>query len=129
MSTIANGGDVIIPRLVKGVVNSNGEFIKRFASAEPRKVIETNNCEILQDYLLSAVTGGTGKPVNSSVVQIAGKTGTTQNAGVWFAGYAPADNPKYAIAVYDADGESGGSDAGSVAKEVFEKIAVVEGFR
>ncbi|MGI5825444.1 MAG: peptidoglycan D,D-transpeptidase FtsI family protein, partial [Bacillota bacterium] len=129
MSTIANGGDVITPRLVKGILDADGKYLKEFAEAEPRRVISEESCAKLREFLLGAVTGGTGKPANSSVVQIAGKTGTSQDAGVWFAGYAPADNPRYAIAVYDAGGESGGSDAGVVAKEVFEKIAVLEGFR
>lgn len=129
MSAVANGGKVVTPRLVKGVLADDGSYLKEFAAAEPRQVASAESCEILQRLLTSAVTTGTGSPVNSGVVQIAGKTGTSQDAGVWFAGFAPADNPRYAIAVYDEDGESGGSDAGVVAKEVFEQIAVLEGFR
>ena len=57
---------------------------------------------------------------------IAGKTGTSQNFGVWFAGFFPADEPRWSIAVYIADGQSGGSDAGGVCREIAEKIAILE---
>ena len=127
MSTIANGGNTITPRLVKGVKSEAGEYLKEFLSAEPRKVVSEENCKILRNYLKTAVTNGTGSPVSSSIVEIAGKTGTSQDAGVWFAGFMPVDEPKYAIAVYIENGTSGGSDAGTVAKAVFEKIATVEG--
>lgn len=127
LATVANGGSVVTPRLVKGILSDDGQWVKEFSPAQPRKVISTATCEKLQQLLTSAVTGGTGSPANSGIVQIAGKTGTSQEEGVWFAGFMPADNPKYAIAVYDENGDSGGSDAGTVAKEVFEKIAVLEG--
>lgn len=129
MSVVANGGSVVTPRLVKGIIDSNGDYVKEFATAEPRRVADEENCKTLQKLLTSAVTTGTGVPANSGIVQMAGKTGTSQDAGVWFAGFAPVDNPRYAIAVYDENGESGGSDAGVVVKEVFEQIAVLEGFR
>lgn len=127
MCTVANGGNVVTPRLVKGILTEDGKYIKEFSCAEPRKVIDDKITATLRQYLRLAVTSGTGKPVNSSIVEISGKTGTTQNEGVWFAGFMPSDEPKYAIAVYDENGESGGADAGVVAKEVFEKIAAVDG--
>ncbi len=129
MSAIANGGQVVTPRLVEGIYRQDGSLVRAYESAEPRQVISRHNCQVLQEYLRYAVIAGTGSPVNSSVVEIAGKTGTSQDAGVWFAGFAPVSEPRYAIAVYDEEGESGGSDAGKVAKVVLEKIAVLEGFR
>lgn len=129
MATIANGGQVVTPRLVEGVYRQDGSLVRAYEAAEPRQVISRNNCRILQEYLRYAVVDGTGSPADSSVVEIAGKTGTSQDVGVWFAGFAPASEPRYAIAVYDEEGESGGSDAGIIAKTVLEKIAVLEGFR
>lgn len=127
MCTVANGGNVFTPRLVKGILTEQGEYVKEYESSVPRKVATEENCKTLTEYLEKAVTEGTGMPVNSNIVKIAGKTGTSQDAGVWFAGFMPADNPEYAIAVYIENGNSGGSDAGTVAKSVFEKIAVIEG--
>jgi penicillin-binding protein A len=55
-------------------------------------------------------------------VQVAGKTGTAENAGPdhnWFVGFAPADDPKIAVAVFVANGGGTGGDVSApIARDV-----------
>ncbi|MBQ3181015.1 MAG: penicillin-binding protein 2 [Firmicutes bacterium] len=126
MATIANGGKMPTPRLVSALQTEQGAIIQEFPTAAPRQVVKTSSANQLRRFLTEAVQNGTGRPVASSLINIGGKTGTSQNFGVWFAGFFPADAPRWAIAVYIADGESGGGDAGSVCREIAEKIALLE---
>lgn len=126
MATIANGGKMPTPRLVSDIQTERGVIVKEFPAATPRQVVKTESANQLRQMLINAVANGTGKPAASDIISIAGKTGTSQNFGVWFAGFFPADTPRWSIAVYVADGNSGGSDAGSICHEIAEKIALLE---
>ncbi len=126
MAAIANNGKMPTPRLVSALQTEQGAIIQEISSAAPRQVVKADSARQLRRMLTEAVSHGTGRPVASSLISIAGKTGTSQNFGVWFAGFFPADAPRWAIAVYIADGQSGGSDAGAVCREVAEKIALLE---
>jgi cell division protein FtsI/penicillin-binding protein 2 len=63
-------------------------------------------------------------------VRVAGKTGTAQVAGkddmAWFVGFAPAENPRYAVAVVIEQGGHGGSVAGPAGRQM---LAVLLGQR
>ncbi len=84
--------------------------------------------EPLFDGLIQSVSYGMGhaaKPASS--LRVAGKTGTAPAdegpwTHAWFAGYAPADKPEIALVVFLEKGH-GGSDAASVAQEIFEAFA------
>ena len=71
---------------------------------------------------------GTGyKRVRLEEVKIAGKTGTAEvgpgkKDHAWFAGFVPAERPKYAFAVVLEHGGTGGSNAGPVAKEMVQSM-------
>ena len=94
-----------------------------------------------------AKDGGTGKAAQSSLVTIAGKTGTAQNwrmdAGperpgiinrevkkvpdhlTWFIGFAPFENPRYAFSVVVANAKSGGSVSAPIARRIMESIELL----
>jgi len=82
---------------------------------------------VLKDALTAVVNepGGTAYGlVNLQEVRIAGKTGTAQAAPgtephAWFAGFAPADRPRIALAVIVEHGGHGGTVAGPIAREIF----------
>ena len=70
---------------------------------------------------------GTGKHVRLEQIEIAGKTGTAEVGGgrpdhAWFAGYAPADQPRVAFVVVLEHGGSGGQIAGPVARRLVEAM-------
>ena len=99
-------------------------------------ICSQNTLHIIQGMLEGVVEKGTGKAAHSDIVRIAGKTGTAQIASgggyrraghqVSFAGYFPADKPKYSCIVVIRQPRigypSGGTMAGGVFKEIAEKI-------
>lgn len=107
-NTIANNGKMMKPHLVKEILH-NGNVVKEFEPTELRSSIcKTSTLKKLQKMLEGVVEHGTAKPYASKHFKIAGKTGTAQlNYGkgmivkhqLSFAGYFPADNPKYSIIV------------------------------
>ncbi len=82
----------------------------------------------LFDGLQQSVSFGMGHAAQPAApIKVAGKTGTAPAeegswTHAWFAGYAPADNPEIALVVFLEKGH-GGSDAASVAREIFQAFA------
>ena len=68
--------------------------------------------------------GGTGRRARLPDIVVAGKTGTAQNPHgedhAWFVAYAPAENPRIAIAVIVENGGSGGAVAAPIAQKTLE---------
>lgn len=134
---VANDGKMMKPRFVKEV-RMNGSSIRKF---EP-EVLNPALCSAstvrkIQAMLRGACVNGTGKPLQKILsIPIAGKTGTAQVAmgsggyGVnkkyqaSFAGYFPADNPKYSMIVVVLDPQNGKYYGGSVAGPVFQEMAL-----
>jgi penicillin-binding protein 2 len=96
----------------------------------------------IRDALAGVVTEGTATRAKSSIVTIAGKTGTAQTAALrtgpeqdipkkfrdhaWFVAFAPVENPKIAVAVLAEHMGHGGSAAAPLAKEVIETYVKLE---
>ena len=87
----------------------------------------------LTTMLTSVVANGTGQPARISGVQVAGKTGTAEQGNgkpphAWFTSFAPANDPKVAVAVVVEDGGNAGNEAaggrlaGPIAKAVMEAV-------
>ena len=77
----------------------------------------------------AVVTGGTGTNAQIAGVRVAGKTGTAETGRdsinqVWFVAFAPADDPRYAIAVTVENQvhKTGGEVAAPIAKTVLESL-------
>lgn len=135
-NAIANGGTMVRPFFVKEIYR-RGKVVRRNS---PEVLISSicsqNTLHIIQGMLEGVVEKGTGKAAHSDIVRIAGKTGTAQIASgggyrraghqVSFAGYFPADKPKYSCIVVIRQPRigypSGGTMAGGVFKEIAEKI-------
>ena len=70
--------------------------------------------------MVSVVEKGSGRRARIDGVRVAGKTGTAQVGGGaadhnWFIGFAPADDPKIAVAVFVANGGTGGDVSAPIA--------------
>lgn len=129
LCALANGGFYSWPRLITGVVDSDGE-VSPFAANEPERVISEKTSDTLRSYMRYVVTNGTGAAAeynNSS----AGKTSTAQSGiyeegrevlNTWFAGVYPYDDPEYAIVVMTEDGSSGSSDCCPIFRTIVESI-------
>jgi cell division protein FtsI/penicillin-binding protein 2 len=132
-ATVANGGIYTEPSLIKGFVDENENFTQINKKTSER-VLKTETCNILKEYLLNVVTAGTGKPAFTSLFQSCGKTATAESGqydknGIeishsWYVGFFPYENPQYVICVMKENGISGSSDCAPVFKEVAENIYI-----
>jgi peptidoglycan glycosyltransferase len=127
-ATVANGGVVMRNAVVERVVGPKGGTVARFKPDELGRAIEESTARDLTTMMEAVVAGGTGRAAAIPGVKVAGKTGTaeTGRAGVntvSFIGFAPADRPRVAIAVFvEAQASTGGETAAPIAKTVMEAI-------
>ncbi len=134
-NTVANDGKMMKPYLVSKIMQGD-KVIENFPpKVIKKKIASANAIKGAQDLLEGVVIRGTGRKLQSEHFDFAGKTGTTRinyankdeekkyNAS--FAGYFPANNPKYSmmVVVYDPQGKFyGGTVAGPVFRNVVEKV-------
>ena len=128
MNTVASGGLYYPPRLVVGVTDNQGSFVRKIKQPEPARAISKYTAKIMQDLLREVTNTGVGRQAQVAQWGSAGKTGSAQLAGsdemvdAWFSGFTPADNPEYVITVLVHGGISGGTTAAPIYKEIAEKI-------
>lgn len=123
VSAIANGGKLIRPYMVESVGGV------KVGSARIRAMpLSSETIQIIKKGLNMAVESDAGTGIWARVdgLNISGKTGTAQivnrSPHAWFVGYAPAEEPKAAIAVFLENGGYGGETAAPIASEVFKKM-------
>jgi cell division protein FtsI (penicillin-binding protein 3) len=106
---LANGGELLEPRLLREVRSRDGRVERRVAPRALRRVLPQVAAEALKDVLVDAVEDGTGSAAAVAAFAVAGKTGTARIAerggyrqGAYiasFAGFFPADDPQLVIIV------------------------------
>ncbi|MFQ5952253.1 MAG: penicillin-binding protein 2 [Candidatus Omnitrophota bacterium] len=122
MSVFANKGFLVKPYVVKKVGEVDTE-----RSARIKLEISPGSIETVRQGLWKVVNAprGTGMKARSNDFEIAGKTGTAQTtrgkSHGWFAGFAPFDDPKLTVVVFDEYGGKGGYFAAGTAGKVFRK--------
>jgi penicillin-binding protein 2 len=135
-AAIANGGTVYEPRIVKAVMNADGSVAEKI---EPKVKsvlpISSETLNYLQKSLQSTTVSGTGAPpfvgFPLSRIPVATKTGTGEVLGKqstsWFASYAPADNPQYAIVMMVAQGGTGSGTSAPSVRRIYEELFGIRG--
>jgi penicillin-binding protein A len=132
-AAIANKGTVMRPYLVKGSQNSDLDVIDKTEPGELSQAITPDVAAALNRMMVTVVKSGTGTRAQIPGITVAGKTGTAQtNPGkpphAWFTAFAPADNPKIAVAVIVENGGKlgneafGGTLAAPIARQVIEAV-------
>ena len=129
VSSIANKGVYIKPRIVKSIQNSTTGEITEMPIETGERIISKENAEKVLSMMNSVVSEGTGKNARVEGYQVGGKTGSSEdgvNTGKYvtsFCGVAETDNPKIVllITLYNPTGE-GGHQGGGVAAPVGGKI-------
>ena len=129
VSTIANGGKRMKPRLVKQIVDSQtGEITEIEPECTGTAISEKTASDVLS-MMESVVSQGTGKNARVAGFRVGGKTGTSEdgvNTNKYvtsFIGVAPISNPKITILItlYNPTGE-GGHQGGGVAAPIAGQI-------
>jgi cell division protein FtsI (penicillin-binding protein 3) len=128
-AAIANDGTWVQPRLIRETIAPDGTRTPA-AAPQTRRVISPANAAALRGMLEAVVTvpGATGRKAAIPGYRVAGKTGTGSRVvnGQYvpgevasFIGMAPADNPRYVIAVFAHTPKGGGGDiAGPAFKQM-----------
>ena len=108
LAAVANGGKLVVPRLVRAITDSNGNIIKNFEPEIKRSILSEETCKALSTILSEGVASDDGSSRNAFVkgYDIAAKTGTSQKEdpedikriGSCVA-YAPADNPQIIVMI------------------------------
>jgi peptidoglycan glycosyltransferase len=108
-AAIANGGVMMKPNLVSYVQSSNLSILDQPSPRVLAQPVSSDTAKLVKQMMIGAVQNGVSSNGQIPGVVVAGKTGTAQNGGnapytLWFTGFAPANNPKVAVAVVIEDG-------------------------
>jgi penicillin-binding protein 2 len=143
LATVANGGVVLKPYLVRQIRDKDGNVIREtFPHIEKRLESRPDTLSLIQKGLFGVVNEkrGTGWRARLKQIKVAGKTGTAQVVRLkkgpkseedeetlykhrdhaWFVGYAPFENPEIAVAVIVEHGGHGGSAAAPIVRKIIQ---------
>jgi stage V sporulation protein D (sporulation-specific penicillin-binding protein) len=137
VSAVANGGNLVQPHVVKQIQDSNGNVVQNYDTKIKRKVVSSSVSKTLNTILQHNSEQGGVKCGYVAGYRVAGKTGTSEKLvdsngdGVEdyiasFLGYAPADNPKYAMLMFfdtpTGDNYYGSVVAAPVSSQIMEEV-------
>jgi penicillin-binding protein A len=132
---IANGGDVMAPRIVTSVRDAQGRTVREFDEEIVSRAITQTTAARMTEMMLSVTQGGTATSAFSGFgIPVAGKTGTATTGensppNAWFTGFAPAgggQTPRIAVSVIVLEGgglgdaATGGQIAAPIARAVID---------
>jgi peptidoglycan glycosyltransferase len=132
-AAIGNGGQVMQPHLVKAVRAPDLSVISQPGPISLGQAMTGDAAAQLTRMMQAVVNAGTGTEAQISGISVAGKTGTAQQGPgkpphAWFTAFAPAANPRIAVAVVVEDGGKAGNEAyggkiaAPIAKQVIEAV-------
>jgi peptidoglycan glycosyltransferase len=127
-ATIGNDGVLMEPHVVEKIVAPNGATIRTTRPKKIRDVVSKSTADAVTEGMKLAVRGGTSTAAQIPGIEVAGKTGTAESGvngvnTVSFICFAPADDPKVAIAVFvERQRATGGAVAAPIAKQVMEAL-------
>ena len=128
-SGIANGGVIMTPHVMSELRDNQGRQVQSFGSKPWQQATSQSTAGSVRDMMVGVVNGGTATSVAIPNVQVAAKTGTAQTSSGsgnnnWLIGFAPADNPKVAVAVVVPAQSGLGSDTtgAQIAGPIFKTV-------
>ena len=133
VSSIANDGVLMQPRIVKSVTNTDTGAVTNLDTKDVRQVISAETSKKMLSMMESVVTDGGGKYGQVTGYSVAGKTGTSEategsSSGYVssFVGVAPADDPQLVVllTLYKPQGKDhfGGHIAAPVVSQILSEV-------
>jgi peptidoglycan glycosyltransferase len=130
---IGNDGVVMNPNIVDSVVTPDLQTKQSFQPSEFGRATSAETADAVTKMMVQGVQSGVASNARIDGVEVAGKTGTAQHGDqdpytLWFTGFAPANDPEFAVAVVVDNGGgqgqngSGNSLAAPIAKKVLEAV-------
>lgn len=118
---VANNGLIMKPYIVSRYTTAAGEQ-RVFHPQDWLQSMDPAVAAVIRDEMVLVVQKGTGKAAALPGVTVAGKTGSAENphgkAHAWFVGFAPAEEPRVAVAVLLENAGTGGGNAAPLAREI-----------
>jgi penicillin-binding protein A len=128
-AAVADHGRLMVPHLTQRIVDAEGRTVQRISPHVQAVVMKPSTASAVTAMMEAVVKEGTGTAAQIPGIQVAGKTGTAQTQfgdsinNVWFIAFAPAANPKVAVAVtLKAVPGEGATFAAPVARAVIENL-------
>ena len=136
-ASVADGGTMFVPHVMRQICDADKRVVQTFQTTPWRTVMQPQTAATITQFMVDVVQRGTGTAAQIPGFQVAGKTGTAQiSTGVaphaWFIGFAPADHPRYAIAVLVEHGgergfaATGGRVAAPIARDVLASLLAAD---
>jgi penicillin-binding protein A len=128
-AAVANDGKLMKPHLTTRVIDRDGRTVDTIEPEVQSNVMKPSTAAAVTDMMVGVVQSGTGTKAQIPGIQVAGKTGTAETEfgakvnDVWFIGFAPADNPRIAVAVTVKGVVGFGGDlAAPIARDIMEEL-------
>jgi hypothetical protein len=135
LAAVLAQGELVAPHWIDRIVDANGRELALPSTPAPRSVLSPERTAELREMLVETTTRGTarrafhqrnGRPLLGPI-RVAGKTGSLSGKDPdgryeWFAGVAPADEPRIAIAVLVVQGKLWWRNASQVASDVLRRV-------
>ncbi len=123
--TIANGGVLMRPYLIDRIENSTGDLVKETEPVAYKRLISTNEANLLGKLMKNVVDYGTASALSGRGYTAAGKTGSAEfdeygSSHSWFIGYSNVDDPDLAVAIIVENGGTGSEAAVPIAGQIFD---------
>ena len=119
---IANAGVIMKPYLLSEVRSPNGGTLEKIAPKRWKTATTPLAAGFVNEAMQAVVEHGTGQAAAIPGLKVAGKTGSAQNpqgkTHAWFIGFAPAENPRVAVAAVVEQKGAGGVIAAPIAREI-----------
>lgn len=130
-AAVANGGVVMAPHVMAAIRDRDGNTVEQYRPRPWQTAMAPSTAASLTEMMVAVVERGTGTAARIPGVTVAGKSGTAQAPGgpphAWFVAFAPAEQPRYVVAVIVERGGNAGDEAtgGAVAAPI--AAAVLKG--
>lgn len=128
-AAIANGGVLMQPTVVESIVAPDLSVLESLQPKTFSTPIRPETAATITQLMVQGVANGVANNARIDGVEVAGKTGTAENGPgephtLWFTGFAPANDPRVAVAVVIEDRPTGFGNliAAPIAKKVMEAV-------